>query len=282
MAGVRRDSVPGGFLERMGSLSHARVERAKAGCDTTELRRRAEAAAPPSPLVLSDTGFDLIAEVKRRSPSAGSLADESLDPAAQARAYISGGATVLSVLTEPEEFSGRLDDLETIAASAGNMPVMRKDFLVSPYQVLEARAAGSAGVLLIAALLDTLMMRDMLDCAHGLNMFVLMEVFDQADVERCVPVLEAAGPAVDGGGCRTLLGVNCRDLRSLDVDYARFAALARGLPVSMPWVAESGISEPAQLRELTGLGYRLALIGTALMRSGDPAAAVRSMCLAGQ
>ena len=270
------------LLERMAEASRARAAVAKAACGTAEMRHRAEGSIAPPPLILSDVGFDLIAEVKRRSPSEGTLAGPSVLSVDQAQAYVSGGATALSVLTEPSEFNGSVADLQSVVAAVTPAPVIRKDFLVSPYQVLESRACGAAGVLLIAAILDHNLLQDMLDCALGLGMFVLMEVFDRVQLDYCVPVLESVGPAFDGNHCRILLGVNCRDLRSLKVNLENFAEFAPHLPTTMPWVAESGITEAAQVRALSGLGYRLALVGTSLMRSRDPAAAVRALCMAGQ
>lgn len=137
-----------------------------------------------------------------------------------------GGAAALSVLTEPTEFSGDLADLKEVAATTTPIPALRKDFLVVPYQLLEARAAGAGGVLLIGALLSDRALAEMLKATHQLGMFALVEVFDWPDLRRAMPFLQAAGPAVDEGRCRTLLGVNCRDLRTLQVDFGRFAALA--------------------------------------------------------
>lgn len=270
------------FLDRMAAASRARVAIAEIDCGMAEMRRRAEQSTAPPPLILSDAGFDLVAEVKRRSPSEGSLTEPSVLAVDQAQAYVSGGATALSVLTEPSEFHGSLADLSSVVATVAPVPVMRKDFLVSPYQVLEARACGAAGVLLVAAILDRGLMQDMLDCALELGLFVLLEVFDRAHLDHCMPVLESVVPVFDGDHCRLLLGVNCRDLRSLEINFENFAEIAPLLPTTMPWIAESGITEAKQVRTLRGLGYRLALVGTSLMRSADPAAAVRALCMAGR
>lgn len=270
------------FLDRMAAASRARVAIAEIDCGMAEMRRRAEQSTAPPPLILSDAGFDLVAEVKRRSPSEGTLTEPSVLAVDQAQAYVSGGATALSVLTEPSEFHGSLADLHSVVAAVAPVPVMRKDFLVSPYQVLEARASGAAGVLLVAAILDRGLMQDMLDCALELGLFVLLEVFDRAHLDHCMPVLESVVPVFDGDHCRLLLGVNCRDLRSLEINFENFAEIAPLLPTTMPWIAESGITEAGQVRALRGLGYRLALVGTSLMRSADPAAAVRALCMAGR
>ena len=138
------------------------------------------------------------------------------------------------------------------------------------------------GVLLIAAILSAEQLKAMLDAAFELNMFVLLEAFDRADIDKAVPILERCGPALDANGhCNYLLGVNCRDLRTLQVDFAHFERLAPALPAEMPWVAESGVSKSEQAALLATLGYRLALVGTALMRSADPAATLQEFRTAG-
>jgi len=271
----------GDFLARMATASHRRLDRAIAAVPEKDLRRRiATLPAPPAPRFTRDA-FHLIAEVKRRSPSAGQLAGETLRPAEQARLYAEGGALAVSVLTEPGEFDGDIAHVAEVATALPSLPVMRKDFLVGTYQVLEARAAGAAGVLLIAAMLEPEQFQALLDCALGLGMFVLVEVFDREDLDRCVPAALAAA-ATDAGRGRVLLGVNCRDLRTLKVEFARFARIAPHLPAALPWVAESGIEGPDQAAEVAGLGYSLALVGTALMRSGDPRGAAQALLAAGR
>ena len=259
----------GNFLARMAASSRVRADVAEARRPAEPLARRASQLPPPPALRLSPQGFDLIAEVKRRSPSAGTLAASALRIATQARNYLQGGAAALSVLTEPEEFAGDLAHLKEVAAAA-TVPAMRKDFLVSPYQLLEARVAGAGGVLLIAAMLGDRELREMLRATHQLGLFALVEVFDRPDLDRAAAVIRAAGPAVVDGRCRTLLGVNCRDLRTLQVDFGRFAALAPHLPRGVPTVAESGVESPGQAARVAGLGYDVALVGTALMRAEDP------------
>jgi indole-3-glycerol phosphate synthase len=258
------------FLARMAASSRVRADAAEVRRPAGPLAERARHLPPPPALRLSPQGFDLIAEVKRRSPSAGTLAAGALKIAAQARNYVRGGAAALSVLTEPAEFAGDLAHLKEVAATAAPVPAMRKDFLVSPYQLLEARAAGAGGVLLIAAMLNDRELREMLRATHQLGMFALVEVFDLPDLERAVPAIRAAGSAIEDGRCRTLLGVNCRDLRTLQVDFGRFAALAPRLPRGVPTVAESGVESAGQAARVAGLGYDVALVGTALMRASDP------------
>lgn len=271
----------GDFLVRMAAASQGRLAQARARLAEADLRRRVAALpSPPAPR-FDAAAFHLIAEVKRRSPSVGQLAGASLSPVEQARLYAGAGALAVSVLTEPEEFAGSLADLEAVTAALPALPVMRKDFLVDGYQVLEARAAGAAGVLLIAAMLELRQLEAMLACALGLGMFVLVEVFGQEDLARCQPAVLAASRTPAGAG-RVLLGVNCRDLRTLQVDFSRFAALAPQLPRALPWVAESGIGTPAQAAEVAALGYRLALVGTALMRSGDVPGSAAALLAAGR
>ncbi|MCL4781201.1 MAG: indole-3-glycerol-phosphate synthase [Gammaproteobacteria bacterium] len=277
----KRDDKAADFLARMAAGSAQRAAAGMQGCPPLILEARVRTLPAPPPLRLSPQGFDVIAEVKRRSPAAGILAGPALRITAQARSYARGGAAALSVLTEPEAFDGSLSYLAQVAGTVA-IPAMRKDFLVSPYQVLEARAAGASGVLLIAAMLSDARLQEMLRYAHRLGLFALVEIFDAADLERSVSAIHAAGPALVEGRCVSLLGVNCRDLRSLKVDFGRFAALAPRLPADIPCVAESGVESASQAARVAGLGYGLALVGTALMRAADPAAAVAGLLAAGR
>ena len=270
------------FLQAMAASSRTRYELASNAVNADQQRARLAELDAPLPLELDSTGFDLIAEVKRRSPAEGDLSDQNLSPVEQASAYVAGGAVAISVLTEPERFAGSLEDLQSIARVTGPVPVLRKDFLVSPYQIREARLAGASGVLLIAAILDVEQLKAMIAAALQLDMFVLLEVFDAADLDKAVAVLKSAGPATDGKRCRYLLGVNCRDLRDLQVNFAHFEVMAALLPTTMPWVAESGLQTVAQAQQLAQWGYRLALAGTTLMRSDNPENAVREFTAAGR
>lgn len=285
-------SASSDFLLRMAASSRRRLAAAQADCDEAQMRRLAEQRLSPTPLNLSEQGFDLIAEVKRRSPAVGALTSIERPPAVQAQSYAEAGAAAISVLTEPEQFSGELAHLTQVVNEVTTIPAMRKDFLVSSYQVLEARAAGAGGVLLIAAILERAELRDMLQTALDLGMFVLVEAFDVDDLDLCLPVIADSAPAMLGledsvdarGGsqCRVMIGVNCRDLRTLQVDFPRFARLADRLPEFVPWVAESGVGTPEQAAEVAALGYRLALVGTALMQAVDPRAAAREILRAGR
>ncbi|MEE4185964.1 MAG: indole-3-glycerol-phosphate synthase [Gammaproteobacteria bacterium] len=270
------------FLQEMAVASRRRDAAARQVMSDAQLRSQLLCVPPPRPLRLQPTGFDIIAEIKKRSPAEGDLGTLLQSPAEQGAAYASGGAAALSVLTEPERFSGDLDDLQAVSNAVPHLPVMRKDFLVSRYQVREARLAGASGVLLIAAMLSADELEPLFAAAFELDMFVLLEVFTAAELDACLPVLERLGPAADPNGqCRYLLGVNCRNLRTLQVDFAHFARVRPHLPAGIPWVAESGLQDADQATELAALGYRLALVGTTLMRSPDPAAQVARLRAAG-
>jgi len=281
----------GDFLQGMAASSQARLQARRALTNRAALERLAAAQKTPPPLRLSAEGFDLIAEVKKSSPSAGRLAGDGLSPDVQAAQYAAAGAAAISVLTEPSRFDGSLEDLEQVVAlidaRVNSIPVMRKDFLVDPYQVVEARAAGAGGVLLIASILEPSVLRDMLQTTFELGMFALVEAFDEADLARCVPVMRDEEPAIQADGtCRLLLGINCRNLRTLDVEFTRFFDLAgqlpESLPKTLPIVAESGVDSPDKAGQVANAGYSLALVGTALMKSNDPEQAGRALLAAGR
>jgi indole-3-glycerol phosphate synthase len=258
-----------GFLDEMASLSAARVAQALRHESADALERRARQTPAGAPLRLSDSGFDVIAELKLRSPAAGALGDENQDWLGRVAAYARGGAVAVSVLTEPSRFDGSLEHLRQAAAVLRplGVPAMRKDFLVDPYQVLEARAAGAGGVLVILRMLARARIEELLDAAAAHGLFVLLEAFDEADLELAGEVLTSR--AARRG--QILLGVNCRDLQTLQVVPERFASLAPCLPAGWPAVAESGVASPDDARRMRQLGYGLALIGTALMTGHDPA-----------
>ncbi len=233
---------------------------------------------PVVPLQLS--AFDVIAEIKGRSPAEGELARTDLDRGEKARQYAGGGAAAISVLTEPRRFDGALEHLEEVVAAVPDTPVMCKDFLVEPVQVLEARRAGASGVLLIATMLDDDKLRAMLDCAWEQEMFVLLECFDEDDLNRVSRLLEYPPDADHAAAGTLLVGVNTRNLRTLEVDSERLERLAPLLPDAR-CVAESGLRTADDAAATAELGYRLALVGSALMRSDDPAALVAAMREAG-
>lgn len=263
----------GDFLAGMAASSRARADSASAALPAAELRARI-ADLPPAPkLRLSSQGFDLIAEMKLRSPAVGALrAAGEEDPARRARVYADAGAAAVSVLTEPSRFDGSLAHLEQAAAAiaSAGVPAMRKDFLVDPYQVLEARAAGAGGVLLILRMLSRDALERLLDAALEQRLFVLLEAFDDADVEAAVALLEPRRGTPSAGDDPLLLGVNCRDLVTLQVVPGRLEAMADRLPAWIPRVAESGLATPADAARLAACGYDLALVGSALMTGGEP------------
>jgi len=259
------------FLQTMAALSTERA--AAAG--------RLSAASfdkPAIPLDLSE--FDVIAEIKDRSPAEGKLAKSDSDRAARAQSYAAGGAAAISVLTEPSQFAGSLEHLEEVVAAVPGTPVMRKDFLVDPIQILEARGAGASGVLLITTMLADDELRKMLDCAAEHDMFVLLESFDADDLARANRLLDNVENQERAERGQLLVGVNTRNLRTLHVDPDRLRDLAPALPAAR-CVAESGLRDADDAAAVAALGYRLALVGTALMRSDDPAALVAAMQSAG-
>lgn len=227
-------------------------------------------------------GFDLIAEIKERSPSAGELPSRAGGRAERAVLYRRGGAAAISVLTEPESFGGDIAHLREVAAAVPGLPVMRKDFLVDVRQVLEARAAGASGILLIAAMLNDTQLADMLDCAFEHSLFVLLESFDEDDLLRTARLLEIARFADQAAAGYLLVGLNSRNLRTLKVDPGRLAQLRPMLPPAAVAVAESGLDSPPDAAEVSALGYRVALVGTALMRNENPATLVSEMLAAGR
>lgn len=231
-------------------------------------------------LPLRPQGFGIIAEIKDRSPAEGDLATPGNNRSVQARRYAKGGAAAISVLTEPTRFAGAIEHLEEVVAAVPDTPVMRKDFLVDPLQISEARKAGASGVLLIATMLPDNNLRLMLDRAWEHEMFVLLECFDEDDLARSSRLLDNDIDAEQARAGQLLIGVNTRNLRTLEVDSERLKRLAPALPDAI-CVAESGLREPADAGQAAGWGYRMALVGTALMRSSDPAALVAAMREAG-
>ena len=232
---------------------------------------RAAAAAAPAPLdplpAFRAPGVAVIAEVKRRSPSKGALATIA-DPAALAGAYADGGAAAISVLTEERRFGGSLADLRAVRAAV-DVPLLRKDFIVSPYQLWEARAAGADLVLLIVAALPDPDLAALHQQALDLGMAVLVEVHDEAEAERAA----ALGAP--------LVGVNARNLKTLEVDPDAFTRVAEVIPRDRVLVAESGIGGPQDVTRVAAAGADVVLVGEALVRHGDPRSAVAAMIAAG-
>jgi len=283
------------LLTRLGRASARRAAAARAREPLAALLRRALGTPPPPPLALAPGGFDLFAEFKRRAPSAGRLGPRAArtgsgagragagaarlaaDAARRARAYERSGAAAISILTEPDEFHGDLEDLAA-AARAVRVPVLRKDFLVDPYQVAEARAAGAGGVLLILRLLDERRLGEMIAACAECRLFALFEAFDERDLERSAAAAERAAAR----GMTALVGINSRDLRTLRVDAERLARLRPLAPPGFVAVAESGIATPAGARAAAALGYEAALVGSALMRASRPGVLARRLIAAGR
>jgi indole-3-glycerol phosphate synthase len=240
----------------------------EAAVPAAELRARlADAPAPRDPMPhFRQLGSSVIAEVKRRSPSKGDLADIR-DPAALAQEYAAGGAAAVSVLTEQRRFGGSLDDLRAVRVAV-DVPVLRKDFIVADYQLLEARAVGADLALLIVAALPDDGLRRLHDTARELGLTVLVEVHDEPETERAV----ALGAE--------LIGVNARNLKTLEVDPDAFGRLAPLVPADRVLVAESGISGPTDVKRYVAEGARVVLVGEALVRgsgAGAPREAVAAM-----
>lgn len=257
-----------GFLDEMARSSAERVAAALRHESSGALQERAKHAPPTVPLRLSTAGFDVIAELKLRSPAAGLLGEGHQDWLGRVAAYARGGAAAVSVLTEPTRFDGSLEHLRRASSVLRplGVPAMRKDFIVDPYQVLEARAAGAGGVLVILRMLPRGRIEELLDVAAAHRLFVLLEAFDGEDLQLARELTAARSQREE----TLLIGVNCRDLQTLAVVPERFAALAPQLPQARPAVAESGVATAADARSMMQLGYRVALVGTALMARDDP------------
>jgi len=248
-------------------VAGVRLDLARRQADTPldELRARLADVPPPrDPMpAFREPGSSVIAEVKRRSPSKGDLA-EIPDPAALAQEYAAGGAAAISVLTEERRFGGSLEDLRAVRAAV-DVPVLRKDFIVTPYQLVEARAAGADLALLIVAALDDEELTRLYREALGLGLTPLVEVHDEEETERAV----ALGAE--------LIGVNARNLRTLEVDVDTFGRLAPRVPDDRVLVAESGITGPTDVKRFVAEGARVVLVGEALVKDGAPREAVAAM-----
>ena len=269
-----------GLLTQMTQSSLARLDEARAREPEKALWTRALETPPAPTLRLSPEGFDIIAECKLHSPSAGDLSGHTSDVESRVSDYACGGACAVSVLTEPLRFGGELEHLTRAAQvlSRHNVPVMRKDFLVDPYQVMEARAAGAGGVLVIVRMLEPSHITALLDCAAMLKMFVLLEAFDAADLDVAREVLAPRR----GHDEQILVGLNCRDLDKLTVELSRLAELAESMPTGFAPVAESGVTSLADVRKVVTLGYRVALVGTTLMNSPAPRELLGEMLATGR
>ena len=237
--------------------------------DFDTIKERARRAPEPidAARILRAPGVGVIAEVKRASPSKGALADIP-DPAELALMYEQGGARVISCLTEKRRFRGSLDDLDAVRRAV-SIPVLRKDFVVGPYQIHEARAHGADLVLLIVAALEQEVLVSLLERTESLGMTALVEVHTEEEADR----------ALQAGA--TVIGVNARDLKTLEVHPDVFARIAPGLPAEVIKIAESGIRGAADLLGYASAGADAVLVGESLVTSGDPRAACHELATVG-
>ncbi|MBC8453118.1 MAG: indole-3-glycerol phosphate synthase TrpC [Chloroflexi bacterium] len=238
------------------------IEQAKNRKTLAELRTIAENSSVPLSLqrtIASKRGISLIAEMKRSSPSAGSL-DPNLDPAHRASLYCDAGAAAISVLTEPDYFSGSIDDLAAVSiiARASRVPVLRKDFIIDEYQIYEARAAGADCILLIIACLDPKQYVDLFELSASMGMDVLVEVFDEPELD--IALGETEPPIV---------GINNRNLKTLKTSLTVFESLAKKIPDDRIRVAESGMKNSADVERMGYAGAKAVLVGESLMKAGN-------------
>lgn len=255
-------------LDRILATKAEEVATRKAAIPLADLHAHALAQTPPRGFraaldAKAATGYGLIAEIKKASPSKG-LIRADFDPPAHARAYQAGGAACLSVLTDADYFQGHEDYL-VAARAACDLPVIRKDFMIDPWQVLEARGIGADAILIIVAALDDTRMAEIEDAALGLGMDVLVEVHDEAELDRALALRSR------------LIGVNNRDLKDFTVSFDRTYELVGRAPAGCTFVAESGLTTRADLDAMAAHGVRCFLIGESLMRHDDVEAATRAM-----
>ncbi len=253
------------YLERIVAATRDALPARRAARPVGDLEREARAAPAPRDFTgaVCAPGISLIAEIKRRSPSAGEIRPGA-EPGEIASAFERGGARALSVVTEPRFFGGSLDDLAA-ARAACPLPALRKDFVLDAYQVVEARAAGADAVLLIVAALEQTLLAELAAAAAELGLAALVEVHDEAELERAL--------AIDPN----LVGVNQRNLAAFEVDQSLAARLRREVPPGVGFVAESGIGTRADVEALEDARVDAMLVGESLMRADDPARAASSL-----
>jgi indole-3-glycerol phosphate synthase len=257
-------SVATGLLERLVAESTSEMERRRTLVSNEELEDRAEGYAPKNfARALRRARLAVVAEMKQRTPSMGVLADD-YRPENLARAYSDGGAAALSVLTQETSFGGALEHLEA-ARAVSSLPILRKDFITHPRQVLEARAAGADAVLLIVAALSVDQLAELIDAAAARGLASLVEVHDEAE----------AVAAVDAGA--HIIGVNHRDLRTFEVDLGLTERLRHLIPADRVLVSESGIHGAADARRMRAAGADAILVGELLMRAPDPASSIEDL-----
>lgn len=252
------------YLEQLIDSTRERVSEARAKITADVLEQRVAVAEPPRGFTraLAGDGVALIAEIKRRSPARGALALD-LDAGPLAERYVAGGAAAISVLTEPHHFAGSLEDLE--AARAAGAPVLRKDFVLDDWQVLESRAWGADALLVIVRAVDDATLERLLEATATLGMDALVEVHDRAELERAL----AAGAEV--------VGVNHRDLTTFELHEDRTLELAPYVPAGRTLVALSGVAERRDVERLAAAGVHAVLVGESLVTARDPVAKLREL-----
>lgn len=257
------------FMQRIYRYKDDEVAEAKSGRPSADLEREARDAAPARGFIaaiesrLAEDRYALIAEVKKASPSKGLIRAE-FDPSTLARAYAAGGAACLSVLTDTPSFQGSPEHIAQ-ARDAVSLPVLRKDFMIDPYQVLQARAWGADCVLIILALVNDATVHAIEDTATELGMDVVVEVHDDEELARAI------------GMRARLVGVNNRDLMTLETTLTTSERLAPAVPPDRIVIGESGISTPADLARLAAVGISTFLVGESLMRNPDVETATRAL-----
>jgi indole-3-glycerol phosphate synthase len=254
------------FLEEILASTRERIAASRAALAQEEVDDMIAAAPPPldfaAALRSGDDEPSIIAEIKRATPSSGDLAP-GVDVAAQAEAYRAGGAAAISVLTEPRWFKGVVGDIH--AARPAGLPLLQKDFILDPFQVMESRAVGADALLLIVRIVSPGALRGLLHLCDQVGMEALVEVSDESDLEVAVEV-----------GAR-VIGINQRDLETFEVDPDRTSKLAPLIPEGVTIVSLSGVSSRADIVAAKAAGAHAVLVGTTLMRSSDPAATLREL-----
>ena len=254
------------FLDDILASTHERIAATRAALSQERVDEMIAAAAPPLDFAaaLRSGGGEpaIVAEIKRATPSSGDLAP-GVDVAAQAAAYKDGGAAAISVLTEPRWFKGAAGDIQT--ARPAGLPILQKDFILDPFQVMESRAVGADALLLIVRILSPGALRGLLTLCHQVGMEALVEIYDEGDLEVAIEI-----------GAR-VIGINQRDLETFEVDRDRTSKLAPLIPEGVTIVSLSGVESRADVVESKDAGAHAVLVGTTLMRSPDPAATLREL-----
>ncbi len=268
MPSARLDFKDMTILDKIVADTRLGLEDSKRCLPVEELKRLALEPPPPLDLagVLCGDGVKLIAEVKKASPSRGIIRSD-FDPVAIARTYATNGAAAISVMTEPKYFQGSLDHLKKIgdALAESRLPLLRKDFILEPYQVYQSRACGADSLLLIVAILKPERLDELMGLSHRLGMGCLVEVHDEAELEIAL-----------GSGAR-IIGINNRDLNTFSVDLSTTERLKLLIPMDRIVVSESGIRNSTDMQKLNGWGVNAALVGEALMSAPDIATRMKEL-----